>query len=320
MADTTVEHYSDFDQAIVNQSKAVVSDLNKSRPVARNTNVDDTHDDPRVEKENKDYTRSVFAEESIPFHEESLDDSRWSADPKVPKTRNYDTAQRESSESENSGTNLFVTGIAPRIQDEDLIEMFSKYGTIMRANILKDPATKEPRGFGFVSLSTVEEADAAIQGLNTKEFFGRVLNVQKARRSRPRSPTPGKYMGSTRKGMMHERMGSHPYNGNNRMPSRYRPNRDGRGSPNYYRPSSNRDYDDNRSRFLESERPRRYKNDYKFRPYGDRRRKHEYPRDGQDQSSRSYNNDRLQQERSFSTSAPQVSFSEERRPMEQNTI
>ncbi|EPX70810.1 RNA-binding protein [Schizosaccharomyces octosporus yFS286] len=320
MADASVENYQDFNQAIANESQAIVSDLNATRSVSRNHNVDDTHYDPFVEKENKEYKRNEFFEENIPCDEGSLHDNRMNANPNVPETQNHDTSWRDSSECENSGTNLFVTGISPRIHDEDLIEMFSKYGTVMRANILKDPATKEPRGFGFVSLSTVEQADAAIEGMNTREFFGRVLNVQKARRSRPRSPTPGKYMGSMKGKTMQGRIRKYPYNRNNRIPSRYRPNRDSRRSPNYYRPSNIRDYHDTRSRSPDMGRLGRYNSDYKYRPYNDRRRKHEYNRDGQDQSSRPYNNHRLQQETSFSTVVPPRHFRDERRSLEQNTV
>lgn len=58
-----------------------------------------------------------------------------------------------------------------------------------------DPHSRESRGFGFVTMETPEEADAAIEGLNATEVQGRVLSVQKARRGRARTPTPGRYHG-----------------------------------------------------------------------------------------------------------------------------
>ncbi len=63
-----------------------------------------------------------------------------------------------------------------------------------------DPHTREPRGFGFVTFETSDEADAAIEGLNATDLSGRVLSVQKARRGRARTPTPGKYFGPPKEG------------------------------------------------------------------------------------------------------------------------
>lgn len=97
--------------------------------------------------------------------------------------------------AENQGTNLFVTGIAPRIDEAELRELFSKYGNVDNVQIMADPHTKESRGFGFVSMSTGDEAEAAREGLTGEEKYGRVMSVEKARRSRPRTPTPGKYFG-----------------------------------------------------------------------------------------------------------------------------
>lgn len=76
-----------------------------------------------------------------------------------------------------------------------------------------DPHTRESRGFGFVTMETGEEADAAITALNATDLMGKTLNVEKvysafptiitttesnysqARRGRARTPTPGRYYG-----------------------------------------------------------------------------------------------------------------------------
>ncbi|KAI5789273.1 hypothetical protein FPQ18DRAFT_367974 [Pyronema domesticum] len=95
----------------------------------------------------------------------------------------------------NTGTNLFVTGIHPRLTEDDVMRLFAKYGEVEKCQIMLDPHTKESRGFGFVKMSTLEQADGAKEGLQGETFEGRTLSIEKARRSRPRTPTPGKYFG-----------------------------------------------------------------------------------------------------------------------------
>ncbi|KAI9741030.1 MAG: hypothetical protein M1834_002741 [Cirrosporium novae-zelandiae] len=100
-----------------------------------------------------------------------------------------DTANR------NPGSNLFVTGIHPRLTEEDVSRLFEKYGEVEKCSIMKDPHTQESRGFGFVKMVTTEQADAAKEGLQGEAIEGRTLSIEKARRGRPRTPTPGKYFG-----------------------------------------------------------------------------------------------------------------------------
>ncbi|KAL1982667.1 hypothetical protein VTN96DRAFT_1037 [Rasamsonia emersonii] len=95
----------------------------------------------------------------------------------------------------NTGSNLFVTGIHPRLTEADLSRLFEKYGDVESCSIMVDPHTKESRGFGFVKMTTPEQADAAKEGLQGEVIEGRTLSIEKARRSRPRTPTPGKYFG-----------------------------------------------------------------------------------------------------------------------------
>ena len=63
-----------------------------------------------------------------------------------------------------------------------------------------DPHTKESRGFGFVKMVTADQADAAKEGLQGESIDGRTLSIEKARRARPRTPTPGKYFGPPKRG------------------------------------------------------------------------------------------------------------------------
>lgn len=63
-----------------------------------------------------------------------------------------------------------------------------------------DPHTRDSRGFGFVTMESAAEADAAITALNATEFMGKTLNVERARRARARTPTPGRYYGPPKRG------------------------------------------------------------------------------------------------------------------------
>lgn len=60
---------------------------------------------------------------------------------------------------------------------------------------MRDPHTKEARGFGFVTFEQVDDAAKAVEELNGRELLGRAITVQVARRARARAPTPGQYLG-----------------------------------------------------------------------------------------------------------------------------
>lgn len=108
--------------------------------------------------------------------------------------------REEDDESRNSGSNLFVTGIHPSLSEEEVTRLFEKYGEVEQCNIMRDPHTKESRGFGFVKMVTSDQADAAKEGLQGEVHQGRTLSIEKARRARPRTPTPGKYYGPPKRG------------------------------------------------------------------------------------------------------------------------
>ncbi|ETS77170.1 hypothetical protein PFICI_11044 [Pestalotiopsis fici W106-1] len=100
----------------------------------------------------------------------------------------------------NPGSNLFVTGIHPKLTESEVTRVFEKYGEVEKCQIMRDPHTKESRGFGFVKMVTSQEADAAKDGLQGEVIEGRTLSIEKARRARPRTPTPGKYFGPPKRG------------------------------------------------------------------------------------------------------------------------
>ncbi len=93
-----------------------------------------------------------------------------------------------------------MTGIHPRLSEGEVTRLFEKYGEVEGCSIMKDPHTQESRGFGFVKMVTAEQADAAKEGLQGEVYEGRTLSIEKARRARPRTPTPGKYFGPPKRG------------------------------------------------------------------------------------------------------------------------
>jgi RNA recognition motif-containing protein len=78
-------------------------------------------------------------------------------------------------------TKLYVGNISFNTSNQDLIDLFSAAGTVTSANIIEDRETGRSRGFGFVEMSSSEEANAAIASLNGKEVDGRALKVNEAK-------------------------------------------------------------------------------------------------------------------------------------------
>ena len=82
---------------------------------------------------------------------------------------------------------LYVGGLPYSVTDEELEQVFSAHGTVESARVITDKYTDSSRGFGFVEMSTVEEAEKAIEGLNGSELGGRSLTVNIARPREERS-------------------------------------------------------------------------------------------------------------------------------------
>ena len=79
---------------------------------------------------------------------------------------------------------LFVGGIPYQTTEDELNEAFSKAGTVESAVIIQDKMSGRSKGFGFVEMSTEEEANAAIEMWNGKDFGGREITVNLARPKR----------------------------------------------------------------------------------------------------------------------------------------
>jgi RNA recognition motif-containing protein len=82
---------------------------------------------------------------------------------------------------EPMGTRLFVGRLAHSKNEQDLSTMFAPCGTVESARIATDKATGESRGFGFVRMSTLAEAEQAISKFHSTELDGRRLIVRVAK-------------------------------------------------------------------------------------------------------------------------------------------
>jgi cold-inducible RNA-binding protein len=83
---------------------------------------------------------------------------------------------------------LYVGNLSYSVRDEDLQQHFSAFGSVQSAKVMMDRDTGRSKGFGFVEMSSPAEAEAAIQGLNGKNFGGRDLTVNIARPMESRAP------------------------------------------------------------------------------------------------------------------------------------
>ena len=76
---------------------------------------------------------------------------------------------------------LYVGNLSFNTTENDLNDAFAAHGTVTETNLMMDRETGRPRGFGFVTMSSADEANKAIEALNGKEVDGRALTVNVAR-------------------------------------------------------------------------------------------------------------------------------------------
>ena len=78
-------------------------------------------------------------------------------------------------------TKLFVGSLAYGVTDDQLQDFFAAVGTVQSAKVIVDRETNRSKGFGFVEMSSEEEAKKAIDELNGKDLEGRAVVVNEAR-------------------------------------------------------------------------------------------------------------------------------------------
>jgi RNA recognition motif-containing protein len=85
------------------------------------------------------------------------------------------------------GSKIYVGGMPYSATDAELNDLFAPHGTVQSAKVITDKFTGQSRGFGFVEMSSPEEAQKAISALNGTQFGGRTLTVNEAKPQEPRS-------------------------------------------------------------------------------------------------------------------------------------
>ena len=78
-------------------------------------------------------------------------------------------------------TNIYVGNLPWTATQDDLVQLFSQYGTVEKTQIISDRETGRSRGFGFVEMSTEAEAQKAIDALHESPYNGRPLTVNIAK-------------------------------------------------------------------------------------------------------------------------------------------
>ena len=81
---------------------------------------------------------------------------------------------------------LYVGGLPYSVTETQLEEIFAAHGTVDSARVITDRMTGRSRGFGFVEMSSPEEAEVAMQKLNGTDLEGRSLTVNEAKPQQPR--------------------------------------------------------------------------------------------------------------------------------------
>ena len=97
-----------------------------------------------------------------------------------------------------SNSKLFVGNLSFNTTENDLQDTFAAHGTVSEVNLMMDRDSGRPRGFGFVTMSTSEEAQAAISALNGVSIDGRALTVNVAKPREERTGGAGRAGGGRR--------------------------------------------------------------------------------------------------------------------------
>ncbi|RAJ05097.1 RNA recognition motif-containing protein [Chitinophaga skermanii] len=87
--------------------------------------------------------------------------------------------------------NIYVANLHYRLNDGDLHQIFSEFGQVTSAKVIKDHETGRSRGFGFVEMPNQEEGEKAMESLNGQQVEGKQLMVNEARPKAPNNNSRG---------------------------------------------------------------------------------------------------------------------------------
>ncbi|KAG0454314.1 hypothetical protein HPP92_025618 [Vanilla planifolia] len=146
-----------------------------------------------------DSPRRRYSRSPMPYKEDSRSRSRGRSQSRSrspqPRSRSRSRSATGRADARNPGNTLYVTGLSSRVTERDLEEHFSKEGKVAECRLIVEPRTRISRGFAFLTMETNEAADRCVKYLNQSVLEGRYITVEKSRRKRGRTPTPGQYLG-----------------------------------------------------------------------------------------------------------------------------
>ncbi|KAG0458926.1 hypothetical protein HPP92_022054 [Vanilla planifolia] len=144
------------------------------------------------------YSRSSYYRNSRSLDSRSRSRGRSQSRSRSSEFRSWSRSASPSQgreDARNPGNTLYVTGLSSRVTERELEDHFSNEGNVIECHLIVEPWTRISRGFAFVTMETTEEADRCVKYLNQSVLGGRYITVEKSRRKRGRTPTPGQYLG-----------------------------------------------------------------------------------------------------------------------------
>ncbi|TSK53755.1 Scaffold attachment factor B2 [Bagarius yarrelli] len=134
----------------------------------------------KAEGTEEDMKTEESAAESSEVKESSVEggDQKKSSDEKSTKP---DTKDDKEGGAASSGKNLWVSGLSSTTRATDLKNLFSKYGKVVGAKVVTNARSPGARCYGFVTMSSIEEATKCIDHLHRTELHGRMISVERAK-------------------------------------------------------------------------------------------------------------------------------------------
>ncbi|KNA04358.1 hypothetical protein SOVF_200450 isoform B [Spinacia oleracea] len=133
-----------------------------------------------------DSQRKRYSRSASPMKERSRSHSRSRSRSRSMSPPRYRSRSRSRSRSAsrgrietNPGNTLFVTGLSSRVTQRELEDFFSKEGKVSSVFLVMEPRTRISRGFAFVTMASLEDADRCIKYLNQSVLEGRYITVEK---------------------------------------------------------------------------------------------------------------------------------------------